>query len=72
MNVLDKLYVKAQTKAVIMKDNLKKFMTEERGVSNFVATIFLMLVVVLIIGLFWDALESWFNEIKTKIFVTDV
>ena len=72
MNTLDKLYLGAQIRAGIMKENFKKFMVEEHGVSNFVATIFLMLVVVMIIGIFWGRLQSWLEEIMDKIFVTEI
>ena len=71
MNTLDKLYVSAKIRAEIMKDNVKKFMTEEQGVSNVVATIILLLIVVLIIGIFWDKLSTWLSGMMDTIFNPD-
>lgn len=68
MNTLDKLYLSAQIRARIMKDNVKKFMTEEHGVSNVVATIILLLIVVLIIGIFWGRLKGWLETMMNQIF----
>lgn len=68
MNTLDKLYLGAQIKAGVMKENFKKFMTEEHGVSNIVATIILLLIVVLLIGIFWNRLQDWLNTLMGKIF----
>ena len=71
MNTLDKLYVNAKIRAEIMKENVKKFMTEEHGVSNVVATIILLLIVVLIIGIFWDKLSTWLSGMMDTIFDPD-
>lgn len=68
MNTLDKLYLGAQIRAGIMKENFKKFMAEEHGVSNIVATIILLLIVVLLIGIFWNKLQVWLNTLMGKIF----
>ena len=68
MNTLDKLYLGAQIRAGIMKENFKKFMVEEHGVSNVVATIILLLIVVLIIGVFWDKLQDWLKRMMDTIF----
>lgn len=71
MNTLDKLYLSAKIRAGIMKDNVKKFMTEEHGVSNVVATIILLLIVVLIIGIFWGRLKTWLDGMMNTIFSTE-
>lgn len=71
MNTLDKLYLGAKIRAGIMKDNVKKFMTEEHGVSNVVATIILLLIVVLIIGIFWGKLSEWLSGMMDTIFDPD-
>ena len=40
---------------------------DESGVSNFVATILLIVVVVAITAIFWDNLKDWFNGIWQNI-----
>lgn len=72
MNTLDKVYLGTKIKAIKMKkkasEGLKHFFSEEKGVSNVVATIILLLIVVLIIGVFWDRLEDWMADLMDKIF----
>lgn len=72
MNTLDKLYLRAQIRAGIIKNDIKKFMTEEHGVSNVVATIILLLIVVLIVGIFWGRLKEWLEKLMNKIFSADL
>ena len=45
-------------------NNLRK---DESGVAAIVATVLLILVVVLLVGIFWDNLKAWFDEIWEKI-----
>ena len=72
MYALDRLYISAQTRAARLKENVKSFFTEEMGVSNVVATIIILLIVVLIIGVFWDQLSGWLNKMMSTIFSTDI
>lgn len=44
--------------------NLKN---DERGLSGVVVAVMLTLMAVLIIGVFWDALEGWLNDMITVI-----
>ena len=52
------------------KDKVKEFLQEQDGVSNVVATIIILLIVVLLIGAFWDRLKEWINAIMDQIFGT--
>ena len=74
MNTLDKFYLGTKIKAIKMKEKasegLKHFFSEEKGVSNVVATIILLLIVVLLIGVFWGRLKEWLNGLMDKIFDT--
>ena len=72
MNALDRLYIGAQTRALIARERIKEFFTGEDGVSNVVATIIILLIVVLIIGVFWNRLSEWLNGIMDSIFGSDV
>ena len=67
MNTLDKMFVSAKVRAGKMKDAVKDFMTSEKGVSNVVATVILILIVVLLISFFWGQLQEmvkgWLKEI---------
>lgn len=72
MNTLDKVYLGTKIKAIKMKEKasegLKRFFSEEKGVSNVVATIILLLIVVLLIGAFWDRLKTWLEGLMSQIF----
>ena len=74
MNTLDKVYLGTKIKAIKMKEKasegLKRFFSEEKGVSNVVATIILLLIVVLLIGAFWDRLQTWLDGLLDDIFGT--
>ena len=60
LSALDRLYIGAQ----IRKRNLiENFKTDESGVSNFVATVLLILMVVLIGGAVWGFLSGYFTEL---------
>ena len=49
---------------------MKEFLQEQDGVSNVVATIIILLIVVLLIGAFWDRLKEWIGAIMDQIFGT--
>ena len=64
LNLLDRMYI-----GMIIKMN--QFMTEfhedEKGISNFVATIVMILIVVLLCALFWQYISEWFESMWAKI-----
>ena len=70
MKMLDKICIGAMSRANMAKDKVKEFLQEQDGVSNVVATIIILLIVVLLIGAFWDRLKEWINAIMDQIFGT--
>lgn len=68
MNVLDNMAVSAKAYLWKWKENIKNFFEEQHGVSNVVATIILVLIVVLIIGVFWEQLSAWLGDMMEIIF----
>lgn len=56
---------------ISMKNRMKRFTEEfvknQSGVSNFVATIILILIVVLLCVIFWGYIQKWFNQIWERI-----
>lgn len=47
--------------------SLKGMMKDERGISDVVAGVILVLIVVLLVGVFWDKLKDWFDMIWDQI-----
>lgn len=72
MRKLDCLLINAQNRAIKMKENVKEFFTSEKGISNVVATIILLLIVVILIGIFWDRLQTWLSGLMGQIFDTEI
>lgn len=70
MSKLDCMYISAMTKMAKVKDDIREFMTSEKGVSNIVATIIILLIVVLLIGVFWEKLQEWLKDMMDTIFGT--
>ena len=70
MKMLDKICIGAMIRSNMAKDKVKEFLQEQDGVSNVVATIIILLIVVLLIGAFWDRLKEWINAIMDQIFGT--
>ncbi len=68
MNALDKLVISAKLKAASAKDSMKEFLSSEKGVSNVVATIIILLITVLLIVIFWGRLKEWLGDIMDTIF----
>ncbi len=59
------------TKYLNMKIRMQKFVDEflngEQGVSAFIATIMLLVIVVILCGIFFDKIKLWFNNTWDKI-----
>ena len=64
LNTLDRFYIGAQIKKKAFIENFKK---DESGVSNFVATVLLILMVVLIGAAVWGFLGGYFQELFDRI-----
>ena len=58
-NVLDRMYIGMD------------FSNDERGVSNFVATIIMILIVVLLCAMFFDNIKTYFNDLWARILGAD-
>ena len=76
MQYLDRMYIAASIKAAAFRDKMiagiKDFYDSEDGVSNVVATIIILLIVVILIGVFWDRLSEWISGIMDQIFGSDI
>ncbi len=59
LEFLDSLYFNMKFRAESFLNSLKE---DESGVSAFVATILLILVVVLLCALFWEYISEWFEN----------
>lgn len=72
MSTIDNFLIDAQCRMTMAKENFKRgfqeFWTGERGVSNVVAMIIILLIVVLVIGVFWDSLQVWLQDMMETIF----
>lgn len=60
---LDSLLIGAKYRIRRFAEGLR----EEAGVSSFVATILLILIVVLLCAVFWTNISGWFTDMWTKI-----
>lgn len=58
------MYISAGNRWRRFKSDLRN---DERGVSPIVATVLLILIVVLLVGVFWGALSGWFTELWNSI-----
>lgn len=63
LGVIDNFMIGLRTKAV---KAVEKF-NDESGVSTFVATILLIVIVVALCALFWTNIKSWFTDMWTNI-----
>lgn len=64
LNALDSFIICTKFR---MKNFMEDFKRDEMGVSAFVATILLILIVVLLCAVFWDNISKWFTETWEKI-----
>lgn len=64
LRTLDRLCIGAKLRMYQFCNNLRK---DESGVAAIVATVLLILVVVLLVGIFWGKLQEWFTEIWERI-----
>lgn len=64
MNWIDTKYLNMKIR---MQKFVDEFLNEEQGVSAFVATILLILIVVLLVAVFWKNISTWFDGIWNNI-----
>ena len=63
MQFLDNLMIGFKCRAVKAAERFE----EESGVSSFVATILLIVIVVALTAIFWQYISDWFDDIWVKI-----
>lgn len=66
--VIDTMYIGTKIRLTNFFDN---FFNDENGVSNIVATVLLILVVVLLASIFWDTISKWFTDTWKRIVDSD-
>ncbi len=68
MDMLDNLCIYVMLWGMKTRDKIEDFFKSQDGVSNVVATIIILLIVVLLIGVFWTRLQEWLKGIMDTIF----
>lgn len=63
MQFLDDMLIGLEVRAIKAKERFE----DESGVSAFVATILLIVIVVALTALFWGKIKEWFDTTWTKI-----
>ena len=58
MRMLDKICINAMLRANVAKDKLESFLEEQDGVSNVVATLLILVIVVTLVTTFWGRLSE--------------
>ena len=72
MKMLDKICINAMLRANVAKDKLVSFLEEQDGVSNVVATLLILVIVVTLVTTFWGRLQEWTNKLMDIIFKTTI
>lgn len=72
MKMLDKICINAMLRANVAKDKLESFLEEQDGISNVVATLLILVIVVTLVTTFWGRLQEWTNKLMDIIFKTTI
>ena len=72
MKMLDKICINAMLRANVAKDKLESFLEEQDGVSNVVATLLILVIVVTLVTTFCGRLSEWANGLMDIIFKTKI
>lgn len=72
MKMLDKICINAMLRVNVAKDKLESFLEEQDGVSNVVATLLILVIVVTLVTTFWGRLQEWTNKLMDIIFKTTI
>lgn len=72
MKMLDKICISAMLRANAVKDKMESFLEEQDGVSNVVATLLILVIVVTLVTTFWGRLQEWTNKLMDSIFNTSI
>jgi hypothetical protein len=65
LDYLDSMCLRAKIRFLGFVNELR---TGEAGVSAFVATVLLMVIVVSLATIFWESISKWFTDMLEKIF----
>ncbi len=68
MSLLDSVYISMRSRMMAARDRIRNFLDSQDGVANVVATIIILLIVVLLIGVFWNRLKEWAGDLMDRIF----
>lgn len=68
MSFADNIIIGAKVRMWKTGERIRDFFAEEHGVSNVVATVILVLIVVLLIAAFWKQLKTWLSNMMEAIF----
>lgn len=60
--LLDNFMIDAKNRWIRKREQWREEFLDESGVSAFVATILLILIVVLLCAVFWTNINKWFND----------
>ncbi len=63
MEFLNSMVLGAKVRMLKAKEALKNVMTEEKGVSNIVATVLIIIVAIALVALLWGLLQDWIVEV---------
>ena len=72
MKMLDKICISAMLRANAVKDKMESFLEEQDGVSNVVATLLILVIVVTLVTTFWGRLSELANGLMDTIFNTSI
>lgn len=72
MKMLDKICINAMLRANVAKDKMESFLEKQDGVSNVVATLLILVIVVTLVTTFWGRLQEWTNKLMDIIFKTTI
>ena len=63
MNFLNSMVLGAKARMLKAKEEMKNVMAEEKGVSNIVATVLIIIVSIALVALIWSFLDEWIIEV---------
>lgn len=63
MNFINSMVLGAKARMLKAKEEMKNVMAEEKGVSNIVATVLIIIVSIALVALIWSFLDEWIIEV---------
>ena len=68
MELMNKIAIGMMVRMMILKQDVKDFLDNQDGISAVVATIIILLITVILVGIFWDRLKTWVSGMMNQIF----